>query len=321
MKKILLLILLLSGTIAGVSQNAVCTYDFLRHLNYLASDSMQGRLPGSHHDSLAATYIRSELLAYGYKPLFENGRQQFPCDAQSGFSHNVVMLYMPDNGTPATETIVLGAHFDHVGHGEYGRRGGSFGEIYNGADDNASGVAMMLELAKKLAGNAETSKRNIMAVAFSAEEQGLVGSEYFVRHVPPQAQHIVLMVNFDMVGRLDSLRNFYIGGIGTFAQADSMLHAAPNPDSLRLNFAYSGTGPSDHTSFYDQDIPILFLFTGLHDDYHTPADDVEKINIHGMHAIARFVEPIIQWAVTSTEPPVFQTVDYEHRSDWRKWLE
>lgn len=292
-------------------------YDFSQHLHYLASDSLQGRLSGSRYDSLAAAYIRTKLLEYGYAPLCEDGWQSFsynysekrseePAQEKNRSCRNVVMIRTPYDTSAHAETVVLGAHFDHLGLGGWGSRQRDMVAVHNGADDNASGVAMVLELAKKIAQYSAPLKRNVVIAAFDAEEQGLLGSKHFVKNLPAHTGKIVFMINFDMVGRLDSLRHFYIHGVGTFAGADSLLHVIPNPDSLTLTLLQSGTGRSDHTSFYKANIPVLFFHTGEHADYHTPDDDVDKINLPGMHAIAHFADSLVRWAVTTEKPPVFQ---------------
>jgi hypothetical protein len=313
-------------------------YDFNPHLQYLASDSLQGRLAGSHYDSLAAVYIRAALLNCGYAPLYEDGWQPFSCysypishtgeplEEKTPSCRNVIMIRTPYDTSAHAETIVLGAHFDHVGVGRWTFRRDTGGvnkqktvsisltsasrsntvAIHNGADDNASGVAMILELAKKIAQYPAPLKRNVIIAAFDAEEQGLIGSRRFVNNLPPHIGKIVLMINFDMVGRLDSLRRLHIKGVGTFAGADSLLQTIPNPDSLTFVLSQSGIGPSDHTSFYKAGIPVLFFHTGEHADYHTPDDDVDKINQSGMRAIAHFADSLVRWAVTTENPPVFQ---------------
>ncbi|MDR2449810.1 MAG: M20/M25/M40 family metallo-hydrolase [Prevotellaceae bacterium] len=297
-------------------------YDFGCHLHYLASDSLQGRLAGSRYDSLAAVYIRSTLLHCGYAPLCENGWQQFEYNAikrstnkqGTRFSRNVVMVRTPYDTSASAESIVLGAHFDHLGLGGWSSYRSDTVAVHNGADDNASGVAMLLELAKKITQYPAPLKRNVVIVAFGAEELGLLGSNYFVKNLPPHTGKIVLMINFDMVGRLDTLRRLEIGGLKSFAGADSLLHAIPNPDSLTFFFPPKVKENSDHAPFYAAGIPILFFHTGLHADYHTPDDDIDKINIPGMHAIAHFADSLIRWAVTTEEPPVFQQTGFARKS-------
>jgi len=291
--------------------------EFRQYVGYLASDTLYGRLAGSAEDSLAATYIRQQLTAFGYQPLAEAGWQSFNYtmgrtasgkSQQSGqkvYSRNVTMM-LPAGEQPAKESIVIGAHFDHIGMGGFGSRKPNTSAVHNGADDNASGVAMVLALAEALAKEKEQLQRNIVITMFSAEEQGLIGSKYFVEHIPEEAGKIVMMFNFDMVGRLDTAKQLQVHGSKTFVEAEQLFDAARNPDELQLQFFGGGYGPSDHTAFYAAKIPVLFFTTGVHYDYHTPEDDVDKINFEGMSSILHFVTPIV-WQITNTEQaPTFQ---------------
>jgi hypothetical protein len=206
-------------------------------------------------------------------------------------SKNVVGFL--DNG--AQYTVVIGAHYDHLGLGEDGNsmiRGGQ-PEIHNGADDNASGTAAMIELAFQLKGN-KTKQYNYLFIGFSAEELGLNGSKYFVENPTISLNTVNYMINMDMVGRMnDSTKTITVGGYGTSPSWQSMI-AAVKKKSFTIKFDSSGTGPSDHTSFYRKDIPVLFFFTGLHTDYHKPSDDADKINYVGISQIVRFIQEMIQ---------------------------
>ena len=206
-------------------------------------------------------------------------------------SKNVVGFL--DNG--AQYTVVIGAHYDHLGLGEDGNsmiRGGQ-PEIHNGADDNASGTAAMIELAFLLKGN-KAKQYNYLFIGFSAEELGLNGSKYFVENPTISLNTVNYMINMDMVGRMnDSTKTITVGGYGTSPSWQSMV-AAVKKKSFTIKFDSSGTGPSDHTSFYRKDIPVLFFFTGLHTDYHKPSDDADKINYVGMSQIVRFIQEMIQ---------------------------
>lgn len=195
----------------------------------------------------------------------------------------------------AAFTIVIGAHFDHLGYGEDGNsmiRSGDLG-IHNGADDNASGTSSMIELAFLLK-NSKAKQYNYLFIAFSAEELGLNGSKYFVENPTISLNEVNYMINMDMVGRMnDSTKTITVGGYGTSPLWKAMIEAVKKKDfSIRVDS--SGTGPSDHTSFYRKDIPVLFFFTGLHSDYHKPSDDADKINYVGMLKIIRFIQQMIE---------------------------
>lgn len=199
-----------------------------------------------------------------------------------------------DNG--AVNTVVIGAHFDHLGLGEMGSLAPSMaGQIHNGADDNASGTAAMLELARLLKAS-KAKGANYLFIAFSGEELGLYGSKFFTENPTIDLSKVSYMINMDMLGRLNTA--ITIGGYGTspaFGAAYNVkgkkaLYAGP----LQYKFDSSGTGPSDHTSFYRKNIPVLFFFTGLHSDYHRPTDDADKINYTGQMHIVKHIHSLIE---------------------------
>lgn len=203
--------------------------------------------------------------------------------------HNVVG-FINNN---AKSTIVIGAHYDHLGYGKGHNSlyAGKEAMVHNGADDNASGVAGMLELARHLKRSALRSN-NYLFVAFSGEELGLYGSKYFVKNAPVNLTTINYMINMDMIGRLDTAtKGLTVGGFGT----SPFWATALKQDAPYFNVKYdsSGIGPSDHTSFYLQDIPVLFFFTGVHGDYHKPSDDADKINAEGAYRIVKYIQQII----------------------------
>ena len=204
-----------------------------------------------------------------------------------------VAVVVPTNVPPALtvafttavdEVIVLLAHYDHLGlKGK---------EVYNGADDNASGTSLLIELARSLK-QKEAQKNNYLFIAFSGEELGLYGSKYFTDHATIDLKQVNYMINMDMVGRLpDSSKTITLGGYGTSPAWSSVIDVkSTQPLGIRIDS--SGTGPSDHSSFYRKDIPVLFYFTGLHTDYHKPSDDADKINYSGMVTILRHIEKTI----------------------------
>ncbi len=203
--------------------------------------------------------------------------------------HNVIGYI--DNG--ATNTVILGAHYDHLGYGEDHNSlfTGSTPQIHNGADDNASGTAALIELSK-LIKKSKLKNNNYLFIAFSGEELGLYGSKYFTEHPTIDFTRANYMINMDMLGRLnDSTHGLTIGGYGTSPVWGQELF---NTDKyLKLNFDSSGSGPSDHTSFYRKDIPVLFFFTGAHNDYHKPTDDADKINYTGELQVLKYIYNVI----------------------------
>lgn len=206
---------------------------------------------------------------------------------------NVAAVCMSEQ--KSDDYIVVGAHYDHLGMGgkNSGSRNPDTVAVHNGADDNASGTAMVMELARYYASAGLRGKYNIIFVAFSAEEMGLLGSSWFIQHLPVDKNKIKLMLNFDMVGRLNAYKTLSVGATGTFLDAEKLLNSSCDTNSLKLAFSKEGYGPSDHASFYADSIPVLYFNTGVHTDYHLPSDDFEKINCGGLTTIADYIQKLI----------------------------
>jgi len=210
-----------------------------------------------------------------------------------------------DNG--AARTVILGAHYDHLGYGEDNNSMLRTGEkmIHNGADDNASGTAALIELARILK-NTKQKNSNYLFIAFSAEELGLNGSKFFTENPTVDFSKVNYMINMDMVGRLnDSSQVVTIGGFGTSPQWSSLINLTDKKNPFIIRIDSSGTGPSDHTSFYRKDIPVLFFFTGLHTDYHKPSDDFDKINYIGETRIINYISGIVLSPISTGQKLTF----------------
>ena len=208
------------------------------------------------------------------------------------YGHNVIGYI--DNAAPTT--IILGAHYDHLGYGEDGNSlyRGPEKMIHNGADDNASGTAALIELARMLK-KSKLKKNNYLFIAFSGEELGLFGSKYFTEHPTMDLTKINYMINMDMIGRLnDTSHALTIGGYGTSPTWGELFSSNDDKKYFTIKFDSSGTGPSDYTSFYRKDIPVLFFFTGLHSDYHKPTDDYDKINYQGELQIVKYIYSLLE---------------------------
>jgi hypothetical protein len=221
--------------------------------------------------------------------------------------HNVVG-YINNN---VANTIIIGAHYDHLGYGEDNNsRNTGAAAIHNGADDNASGTAALLELSRLLkAEGVKTS--NYLFIAFSGEELGLYGSKYFTDHPTVALNTVNYMINMDMVGRFnDTAKTITVGGIGTSPTWSTLINEKKPAFSIKIDS--SGTGPSDHTSFYRKDIPVLFFFTGLHTDYHKPSDDFDKINYKGQLLIVKYITRLV--ARSSKEPKLAFTKTREQQT-------
>ncbi len=214
-------------------------------------------------------------------------------------------------GPLASETVVVGAHYDHLGRGG-GAGSGSLApgskDIHNGADDNASGTAMVLEMVRRLTRRADPLPRRIVFVAFSGEERGLLGSQHYVTHPLLPLDDTVMMVNFDMVGRLNDHDELTVYGTGTSTGMDALVDALGKSEGFTVKKIADGFGPSDQQSFYVKNIPVLFAFTGNHSDYHRPSDDTERINFQGMSRIADLAELLLLDVARRPVRPAFVKV-------------
>jgi hypothetical protein len=225
---------------------------------------------------------RSELL-------LENNPVVVRTDIQRTERTAYNVVGMLDNGQE--NVVVIGAHFDHLGYGDEGSLHRGDPEIHNGADDNASGVAVLLQLTRDLLEMDEARQNDYLFIAFTGEEKGLYGSNYWTKHPTVPIADLNYMINLDMVGRLDSAGAIGINGVGTSPAWSAVDHILVG--DLKVKTTTSGIGPSDHTSFYLQDVPAIHFFTGTHADYHKPSDDEEKINYDGMLRVTRYIESLI----------------------------
>lgn len=289
-----------------------------KHISYLASDKLKGRAPGTKGEELAAKYIADNFKTLGIAPKGEEGYFQYFEYRQSKNPHDTshsegkryrgknVVGYL-DNGAP--KTIVIGAHYDHLGTDG---RGSSLekkakGKIHNGADDNASGTAGVIELARYFSSNNRKESVNFLFMCYSAEEAGLIGSKYFTRHPSLPLENIHSMINMDMIGRLsDSTNKLLVYGVGTSDVFVPLLDKL-NQYNFELVKDSSGIGPSDQTSFYLKKIPVLHFFTGQHADYHKSTDDIEKINFAGEQRVLVYIKDVIEALSNLPELKFFET--------------
>lgn len=272
-----------------------------KDVTYLASDDLEGRAIGTAGEELAAQYIAERFEKFGLSPMGTDGYMQVfnvkkgtnpheeavIGDAEGGITGRNVVGYV-DNG--AERTVVIGAHFDHLGYGSEGSLYRGEKSIHNGADDNASGTAAIIQLGRILKN--KSKNKNYLLLAFSGEENGLWGSNYFAKNPTIDLSKVDYMINLDMVGRMNEEKTLAINGVGTSPSWLDKIEAA-NTDTLKLVTSESGVGPSDHTSFYLQDLPVLHFFTGQHEDYHKPSDDSEKLNYQGVVHVVRMIERLV----------------------------
>ena len=270
----------------------------INDINYLASDELEGRKTGSKSEKLAAEYIinrfkEKNLLPKGedgYIQTFEASINIHPHSNKKKKITGLNVIGLMNNNQD--ETIIIGAHFDHLGYGGNNSLH-TEKEIHNGADDNASGVSILINLIDQLKYN---KLYNYLFIGFSGEEEGLLGSSYYAKNPTIDLEKVRFMINFDMVGRLNQKKELAINGVGTSSKWDKLLESS-NEFKFTLVKSEPGIGPSDHTSFYLQNIPVLHFFTGQHEDYHKPSDDIEKINFIGMFNIMEYVDNIIEKSI------------------------
>ena len=282
----------------------------MRDVRLLSSDALEGRGTGTPGNDSARVFIARRFTDLRLRPvLAESGCASMTCAPtfvqpftarMSGAERhglraslataNVAAVIEGSDPQLKGQIVVLGAHYDHLGRQAFGARDPNLPDaIRNGADDNASGVAAVLELARLLRRN--PPKRSIALVTFSAEELGLLGSEYFVSHSPFPLDSVQAMLNFDMVGRLRDDK-LMVYGTATATELPAVVTGANTGAPFRLNAVGDGEGPSDHAAFYRKNIPVLHFFTDAHEDYHKSTDDADKINGAGMRRVVAYAERI-----------------------------
>ena len=290
---------LVLGTIFGLSAQPVVPQQLRADVVYLASDYLEGREAGTPGEARAAEYIAWRMEQLGLAPLGTDGSYEQPFDfkfnanphateGEARTGRNVIGFL--DNG--ADHTVVLGAHYDHLGYGAAGSLHAGEPGIHNGADDNASGIAAMLHLAERLQ-SSRAKGNNYLFIAFSAEELGLVGSKQFTQNPTVPLERISYMINMDMVGRLNAEKTMAINGVGTSPVFRPLLEELAVA-GINTVLDDSGVGPSDYTSFYLKDIPVLSFFTGQHREYHKPIDDTHLINFPGLVAVSDYIFTVIE---------------------------
>ena len=217
------------------------------------------------------------------------------------------------------EVIIIGAHYDHLGYG--GEGSGSLKPdtiaIHPGADDNASGTSCLLELAQAMSHQQKKLKRSMLFISFTGEEIGLLGSNYYVKHPSIPLEKCITMLNMDMIGRLNN-QTLLIFGTGTSSSFDSLIQTHNRDSLFTLKLNKDGYGPSDNSSFYSKNIPILNFFTDLHQDYHKPTDTYEKLNYKGLQQIGQYIESIILDLDKMSEPPKYVAVDSQKSSNYHR---
>jgi Peptidase family M28/PDZ domain len=266
-------------------------------IKFLSDDRLGGRMTGSPGADTAAAYLARRFAAVGLQPAAGGWFQTFPIERDAPAAQhahvagltgrNVIGLLPGRDPVLRNECIILGAHYDHLGLGGFGSLDpDSTGKVHNGADDNASGAAMLIEVAQRLA--VTPPARTVVFIAFSGEELGLLGSEHYVKHPVYPLSTTLAMLNLDMVGRLRQKR-LIVYGVQTAKEFPKLLDSLNWYAGFDLKAQGDGYGPSDQSSFYAAGRPVLHFFTDLHEDYHRTTDDWQKINVEGFGQVATFV--------------------------------
>ena len=287
--------------------------DCKKHVYKLASDELEGRMSGKKGNILAAEYIKSEFEKYGLKTMYDKFKikRNNPGpknEIGDDFTQNIYAWIEGSDPILKDEIVVIGAHMDHIGYGPSMSRSRKI-EVHNGADDNASGTAALLEIAQAI--SKLKPKRTIVFQAYSAEEMGLIGSRFYVDHPKfplknPDIKKHVAMINMDMVGYLDKGYHY-----AAFLEGDSSIDLNKNIEELNKKYKFAkkitarGGGGSDHASFYNKKIPVAFLHTGGHPYYHTPEDDADKLNYKGLELVSRYAFELLWKIAEKYEKPEF----------------
>lgn len=280
--------------------------DLLAHVFFLAGDDLRGREAGSEEEKISARYLAECLASYGVKPAGGGGSffQLFEHEGENGNDlamRNVAGWIEGTDPEKRQEFVVLGAHFDHVGLGDHGSLEGKRG-VHNGADDNGSGTASLLELAQAFA--MAPPKRSILVLHFSGEEKGLWGSEAACDEPARPLEKAVAMINMDMVGRSRD-RYLFVGGTGTGEGFPDLVQRHATIAGLELETKSGGMAPSDNSNFFARKVPVLFLFTNIHDDYHASGDDWWKLEYESQEAITRMAYRIAREIADAPQRPAF----------------
>jgi hypothetical protein len=305
-------LLLLTTALWGNSQDTLspAARRILADVQFLAADSQEGRGVGTTGLERAGRYIRDGFVRAGLRVSFQDFT--IPADAPAVLhttlggtaTRNVVAIIPGSSRALRGEMVVVGAHYDHLGLGGFGALDpDSTGRVHNGADDNASGTAALLEIGRRLA--RRHPARTVVLVAFSGEELGTLGSSYFVHHSAPQPiDSLYAMLNLDMVGRLRNARLLALGA-GTAREFPALLDSLNKPPRFDLQASGDGWGPSDHAVFFATRHPVLHFFTDLHDDYHRSTDDWDKLNVAGIAQVAEFVSNLALALANRPDPLTF----------------
>ncbi len=290
---------------AQLAAKTITQQELRKIVFWLAGDALEGRDNGSRGARAAGGFLRSELERMQLRPA-GGGRSYF--QGFDGISRNVLGLLPGTDPQLSKEVILVGGHYDHVGYGTPQNSFGPVGRIHNGADDNASGIASMLEVIEALQSlpPEERPKRSILFAFWDAEEDGLLGSQHWANQPTLDLSRLRLAVNLDMVGRLNG--SLYVYGTRTAAGLRRLVAEENRVTDVPLDFTWEMKDDSDHWTFYQRNIPSVMFHTGLHDDYHRPSDDAEKINYPGLEKVTRLIAGVVLQAANQPQMAPFRSV-------------
>jgi len=290
-----------------LGMKSIVAKDVQQHVHTLASDTFEGRNAGSRGGQAAGIYIAQQLrkanLTSSVSPT--TYFQDFGNECR-----NILGMLPGSDPQLRNEYILIGAHYDHVGYGTNETSNGPVGFIHNGADDNASGVSTVLEIAQAWHVSGERPRRSIIFALWDSEEHGLLGSKHWLANPTCQLSALRCIVNMDMVGRLKDT-GMEVTGIRTLPGLRRLLSEQNRQTNLKLNFSWTVEDNSDHWPFYERRIPFIMPFTGFHDDYHKPSDDVDKVNYVGIQNIARWMYGNTRALANAPELPRFRDAAFQ----------
>jgi len=306
-----LLSMALPGSLWGLQVPAAD--QMIEDVRFLSDDRLGGRLTGTPGADSAAAYLARRFEQIGLQPAQNGWIQPFEIAEDAPIAqhanlgattgYNVIGILPGSSDELRNEVVIVGAHYDHLGLGNFGALDpDSAGLVHNGADDNASGTAALLHVARRLRG--DPPKRTVVFIAFGGEELGLLGSASYVRNPSYPLSQAVAMVNMDMVGRLRNNR-LIVFGAATATEFPALLDSLNWYAGFDLKASGDGYGPSDHASFYGAGIPVLHVFTDLHEDYHRHTDEIHKISRNGLLRVADFTTAIVEALANRSEPLTF----------------
>jgi hypothetical protein len=305
------------------SMASITIEDTARHIEALADDAFEGREGGTRGGRAAAAYIEEQIRPLGFEPAGDQGSY---FQAFGNGLRNILALLPGRDPELANQVVVVGAHYDHVGYGTEKNSFGPFGLVHNGADDNASGVAGLIEIMEALQRLPERPRRSILVAFWDGEEKGLLGSNHFcrVRPQPLVDRPVVFSVNLDMIGRLRDERLIVYGARTAPGLRSCLVEAnnAPgNAAALELTFDWDILEDSDHYPFIAARIPTVMFHTGLHDQYHRPSDDVELVNFAGIPPVARLTLATVNTIANAPQRPVYRVAARAESNATRRRLE